>query len=105
MYQYKTEEEVVEAGRRFLRAGDWDTVRRIASDALEQHPGDDEAQDEDIFQSVDGNHYVIYTKANLDVLKFTEHDDAYEDIYGSDLSSLAQEGAYHIYQVLAFCAM
>ncbi len=101
MFTYKTEKEVIEAGERFERAEYWHTLRAIAEDALREYPDDEDQQDEHVFQSVDGNHYVIYTYANLDVLRFTEHDDAYEDF--GELPD--DKGASGLFAYLAFCAM
>lgn len=101
MFTYATEDEVIEAGERFERARYWASVRSIAEEALTENPDDDEAQNESVWQSVDGSEWVIYTRRNLDVLRFTDHDDVYEDF--GELPT--GEGAYRIYQLLAFCAM
>lgn len=101
MFTYESEDQVIEAGERFERARYWQNVREIAEAALAEHPGDEETQHEAVWQSVDGSAWVIYTYRNLDVLRFTENDDAYEDF--GDLPT--GEGAYRVYQLLAFCAM
>jgi len=101
MHNYETEDEVIEAGERLQRARYWQTVRVIAEEALHESPGDEEAQYEQVWQSVDGSSYVIYTHQNLDVLRYTENDDAYEEF--GELPT--GEGAHRIYQLLAFSAM
>lgn len=101
MFTYETEDEVIAAGERFERARYWAAVRGIAEDALATHPDDDDAQHEAVWQSVDGSEWIIYTHRNLDVLRFTEQDEAYEDF--GELP--VKDGAYLVYQWIAFCAM
>jgi len=101
MFTYKTKQEVIEAGDRFEREEYWATVRSIAKQALDEHPDDEEAQHDDVWQSVDGNGYIIYTAENLKVLRFTENDEAYLD-YGEIPDD---KDAYELYAYLAFAAM
>ncbi len=101
MLKFRNEEEVVEAAERIQRREYWDDVRQIAKDAIGTHPGDEEGQDTYVHESVDGSQWVIYTRRNLYVLLFTDHDDAYEDI--GEIPT--KDGASGVYQFLAFFAM
>jgi hypothetical protein len=81
-YVYETEEQVIEAGTGFERARYWRRIRDIAEEAIAEYPHDEEARREYAEQDVDGTDYVIYTHKQLTVLRFTQNDDAYEEIYG-----------------------
>jgi hypothetical protein len=102
MFTFDSEEQVIAAGERIERARYYNRVRLIAKAAIEECPTDDSERDDYIWQDVDGDSYIIYTGKNLDVLRFTENDDAYEEA-GSDFSDVT--GAYAIYQRVAFYAM
>ena len=77
----------------------WDTVSLIAKEAFEEH-GDDQGEADDyIHESVDGNHWIIYTYAQYKVLQYTDNDSAYEE-YGD----LPRDWSKAL-TLVAFCAM
>lgn len=96
-YQYESKDEVINAGRSFAQAEYWQSVKNMAEEAYAENPDDEEAQDDYLWQSVDGCHWIIYTAQILEVLRHTDNDDAWQE-----LGELSKENTL---QQMAFCAM
>ena len=87
----------VEEARRVIRADYWDSVRSFAQEALDAVKSgevtDADGLTEYVEQSVDGSSWVIYNGQILDVLRFTENDEAFEEC--GSLSDMATgDGGY-----------
>lgn len=96
-YQYSSKDDVISAGRSFAQAEYWQSVRNMAEEAYAENPDDEEAQDDYLWQSVDGCPWIIYTAQILEVLRHTDNDDAWQE-----LGELSKENTL---QQMAFCAM
>lgn len=101
-------ERTRDAAESFLRAEYWNDVRGYAADILravaDGEIADREALDERVHETCDGSARVIYTSQALDVLRWTDSDDAYLDDFGAgalaDVSSASE-----VYTRLAFYAL
>lgn len=70
---------VLQVARALEETEYWADVRDVAKEALEECPDNEEAQDDFVWESVDGSSWVIYTARNLDVLRFTSNEDAWQE--------------------------
>ncbi len=99
-----SDSEIVEQAERIERRQYYDYVKDMAKEALEEHPDDEDAQEDQLHQSVDGSGYVIYTHKNLKVIRFTEHGDAlWEEGMGDEMEKPESEG--DVLQKLAYWDM
>jgi hypothetical protein len=81
----------------------WNTVKAIAKDIKEEFENysDTDVSDQ-VWQSVDGNEYIIYYDKNLDVLKNSNNSDAISDA-GVEIDT--SKGWQNILTQVAFYAM
>lgn len=90
---------------RVLRAEYYQAVRSLVDEAMSEMKSGDitdrEGLDEYIHQSVDGSYWVIYTRANMQVLFVSDNDDAYMDDFGE----APVDGGNINWAALAFAAM
>lgn len=76
------------------RAEYYDSVRQMAQELVDETYDEDEDEldrdrfDEQLHQSVDGSHYIIYTHANLAVLVFSSNWLAIDEVYSDMGESL-----------------
>lgn len=80
-----------------------ESVASIAQEALDVEKEGGEPSDY-VHESVDGSHYVIYTHANLTVLRESDNDSAAFDDMGKDAFASCESFAA-VTQVLAYWAM
>lgn len=99
--KFETEDETIEAAHRFERARYWRMVRELAKDAFERDPADEDKQYDAIHELVDSA--VTYTKDQIDIIRFSEHDDAFEESNGELPST--QMNAYELYTLIAYWAL
>ena len=83
----------------------WDQIRSIREDLADEYrtEGSDEDPNEwfndRLHETIDGHQWIIYNAYNLDVLRFTDNEDAYIDNFGewpadSDLSRIHTLAAF-----------
>lgn len=90
----------------------WKEIGEQVDEAIKDAMGDDErdkdtireACDTWLHESIDGHQWIIYNHYHADVLKFSDHEDAAEEIGGLD-GTLKEKGVSGLMAVLAFCAM
>lgn len=84
-------------------------VRSIAASCVDETLNEDGSPDEDaarerVWETIGSNAYIIWTRHHLDVLKYSDNEDAIEDIGGMD-SILKEKGLDGLHAAMAFCAM
>lgn len=99
-----SDEITTEQAERVLRQEYWEAVRQIARDSIHEARESGRDVSDVVHEAVDSSYWVIYTHANLQVLRFTENDEAAADIGGLD-EILRDRGVSGLYQILAFYAL
>jgi hypothetical protein len=102
------DDQTLEDAKRVLREDYWSSVRSFAEE-IEQEVKDGRIKTEDdlterLDETVDGSYWVAYPHATLQVLCWTEHDDAIEEVYGSELE-IGDGGITGLYTQIAYFAM
>ena len=94
----------------------WTEIKGIAADlvteAMEQAENDKDKAEELIndsllHETIDGHHWVIYYGYNLDVIKYSDNEDYYNDNFGAEslAASLEQGGLDMLHCHIAFWCM
>ena len=94
----------------------WTEIKGIAADlvteAMEQAENDKDKAEELIndsllHETIDGHQWVIYYGYNLDVIKYSDNEDYYNDNFGADslAASLEQGGLDTLHCHIAFWCM
>lgn len=65
------------------RAEYWDTINSIVNEAIEESKDQELDITDYIHESVDGSEYIIYYHKNIEVLQYTDNDEALFDNEGS----------------------
>jgi hypothetical protein len=102
-------ESMTDLADKIKRAEYWRHVRVLADEVKEnatrrvREDGDDanEAVSECLHEAVDGSAWVIYTRRNFDVLRYSENDDA---ALGMGVESIATRDGVN-WAALAYCAL
>jgi hypothetical protein len=103
-------ESMTDLADRIKRADYWRHVRALADDVKEnatrrvREDGDDpnEAVNECLHETVDGSAWVVYTRRNFDVLRYSENEDAAVEEFGTEC--LTNDSGVD-WARLAFCAL
>lgn len=99
---FKDAEKLIDEARRAEHGAYQDAVSEIAQDAINDHPGDEDEQMQRIESDVES--YCTYTRDCIDVLRFTDNDDAIFDEMGKDALD-GEDSAVSIYCKIANFAL
>lgn len=82
----------------------------IAEELLEEYETREEAEDyvyDRIHETIDGHQWVIYYAYNNDVLKYSDNDEAYKDVYDNESlgAIVSEQGVDSLGTVMAYFAM
>lgn len=100
-YTYTTKQDVIDAARSFAQAEYFQSCKSIAQDAIDECPDDTEAQDEHLWESLDGSCWMIYTWRSFEVLRHTNNDDAWTEVGELDKDKAILQMAF--WAMLADC--
>lgn len=103
-FVFDTEKQVIEEGERLERAEYWGDVKSYAQEIVRENRDSDEEDSDHAHESADGSQWVIYTHRNLDVLRFTENDNAFDEYGGLD-DRAKQGGLSGVLSFVAYAAL
>lgn len=88
-----------------------DLATNLVEELMQEHDNDrdiaEEAAHDRLHETIDGHQWVIYYAYNDEVLRFSDNDEAYQDVYcNEDLGALvADKGIDGVKPMMAYFAM